>query len=238
VGGILGTVLMLLRLGVLESGMYKNVAQTNVRKGNLAMLFNSKERFKRYLYCILIGLPFWFVVGILLTQAPEFGFALKAPKPLDAGAAIMYAYIGISVGDIIAGLLAQRLRSRKKVLYIFNFLSLAMCCVYLSYKGITPNAMNWVAFFIGTGSGYWANFVTMASEQFGTNLRATVTTSVPNFVRGALIPITWMYDLLLPKFNYIKTAYILLFVLIGIAVFALSRLRDAFDKDLNFVETD
>lgn len=236
VGGVLGIVLLLLRIGVAESGMYKTVARTNVLKGNLAMLFNNKERFWRFINSILIGLPLWFVVGILLTQSPEIGVALKAPKLLDAGSAIMYAYIGISVGDIIAGLLAQWLHSRKKVLYIFNFLSLAVCCFYLSYKGITQNEMNWVAFFVGVGSGYWANFVTMASEQFGTNLRATVTTSVPNFVRGALIPITWAFDFLVPRVSIIPAAYIILFTTIGIAVFSLTRLKDGFDRDLNFVE--
>ena len=238
VGGVLGIVLLLLRIGVAESGLYKNVAHTNVPKGNLKMLFSNKERFWRFLNCILIGFPFWFVVGILLTLAPEFGKALHAPQTLDAGAAIMFAYIGISAGDIISGLLAQWLRSRKKVLYIFNFLSLGICCFYLNYKGITQKEMNWVSFFIGIGSGYWANFVTMASEQFGTNLRATVTTSVPNFVRGALIPITWIFELLVPKVKIIPAAYILLLVTIGIGVFALTQLKDGFGRDLNFVESD
>ncbi|MDE1191444.1 MAG: MFS transporter [Arachidicoccus sp.] len=236
VGGILGFVLLLLRIGVAESGLYKNLTNTAVRKGNLAMLFNNKERFGRFIKCILIGLPFWFVVGILLTQAPEFGKALEAPKILDAGAAIMFAYIGISVGDLIAGLLAQIFRSRKKVLYIFNILSLIVCSIYLCYKGITQSEMNWLSFLIGIGSGYWANFVTIASEQFGTNMRATVTTSVPNFVRGALIPITWIFDLLLKKFNLINSAFAMLFILYAIAIYALSRLKESFGNDLNFVE--
>lgn len=190
------------------------------------------------MHCILIGMPLWYVVGILLAQSPEIGKALGAPKTLDAGTVIMYAYIGISLGDIFAGFLAQILRSRRIVILIFCLVTLITCSYYLSFKGISNEQMNWLAFAIGIGVGYWANFVTIASEQFGTNIRATVTTTVPNFVRGSLIPITFLFELLVPHFHIIASAYIMLFFLTAVALFSLSKLKETFSKDLNYIEED
>ncbi|AYD47564.1 MFS transporter [Arachidicoccus soli] len=239
VGGILGILLLLLRLGIFESGMYNKMAESKTKKGNLSMLFSNKKRFWKYMHCILIGMPLWFVVGILLAQSPEIGAALGAPQTLSAGSVIMFAYIGISVGDIFAGFLAQILKSRRKVILLFCLITLGTCSYYLSYKGITPTKMNWLAFTIGIGVGYWANFVTIAAEQFGTNIRATVTTTVPNFVRASLIPITWLFDFFIIRtHNIITSAYIMLFLLTIIALFSLSKLKETFSKDLNYIEED
>lgn len=238
VGGGLGILLLLLRLGIFESGIYEQTAKSNVKKGSLAMLFGDSKRLWKYIHCILIGLPLWFVVGILLAQAPEFGRALGATDTLDAGIAIMYGYIGISVGDVIAGLLSQWLKSRRKVIMLFCLFTLCSCSYYLSAKGITPEKFGWLSFIIGLGVGYWANFVTIAAEQFGTNLRATVTTTVPNFVRGSLIPITLIFEFFVRRLHLIPAAFIMLFCLTAIALFSLSRLKESFDKDLDYVETD
>jgi len=239
VGGGLGILLLFLRLGIFESGMFEQVAKNkDIKKGSLAMLLGSKSRLTKYIHCILIGLPLWFVVGILLTQAPEIGRHLQAKGVLDAGSGIMFAYIGISFGDLIAGLLSQWLKSRKKVILFFCLFTLCSCTYYLNYKGITPTQFNYLAFIMGVGVGYWANFVTIAAEQFGTNLRATVTTTVPNFVRGALIPITLVFELLVKHFTLIPAAYIVLFLLIAIALFSLSRLKESFHKDLDYMEED
>lgn len=239
VGGGLGFLLLFLRMGIFESGMFEQAAKNSrVKKGSLAMLFGNRQRIWKYIHCILIGLPLWFVVGILLTQSPEIGRALNASGPLDAGSAIMFAYIGISIGDIIAGLLSQWLKSRKKVVLIFCLFTICSCSFYLSSKGISPTQFNWLAFVIGIGVGYWANFVTIAAEQFGTNLRATVTTTVPNFVRGALIPITLVFEWLVRYFHLIPAAFIMLFGLTAIALFSLSRLKESFHKDLDYLEED
>jgi putative MFS transporter len=236
VGGGLGIVLLLLRLGTFESGMYKNVAQSKVSKGNILILFNNGTRLKKYLYCILIGAPLWYVVGILITQAKEFGVALGSKEVLSAGSGILYSYVGIAVGDIFAGLLAQITKSRKLTMAVFLLLSLVSVTAYLSTKGITSSQFVWLSFFMGCTVGYWATFVTIAAEQFGTNIRSTVTTTVPNFVRGSLIPINWAFDALVKHNGMITSGYIMMGILTLISLFSLSQLKETFGKDLNYVE--
>lgn len=236
VGGGLGFVLLLLRVGTFESGMYRHVEGSTVRRGSFRMLFANRKRALKYLYCILIGVPLWFVVGILIAQAPEFGKALGATGTLTAGAGIMYSYIGISIGDIFAGLLAQWTKSRRLSIFIFLLLSLGTVVWYLNSKGISPESFHTLAFIMGLGVGYWATFVTIASEQFGTNLRATVTTTVPNFVRGSLIPITLIFDFLVERSNILTAGYIVMFGLTAISLFALSQLKETFSKDLDYLE--
>lgn len=236
VGGGLGIVLLLLRLGTFESGMYKNVAQSKVSKGNILMLFNNGARLKKYLYCILIGAPLWYVVGILITQAKEFGVALGAKEALSAGPGILYSYVGIAVGDIFAGLLAQITKSRKLTMAVFLILSVVSVTAYLSAKGITTSQFIWLSFFMGCTVGYWATFVTIAAEQFGTNIRSTVTTTVPNFVRGSLIPINWAFDAFVKHNGMINSGYIMMGILTLIALLSLSQLKETFGKDLNYVE--
>ena len=200
------------------------------------MLFANKERFKKYIYCLLIGLPIWFVVGILVTQAPEFGKALGAPITLSAGKGILFTYLGLSIGDVAAGLFAQLTKSRRLAVFLFQVLIIATSVWYLSSDGLTEDQFHWIAFFMGISIGYWATFVTIASEQFGTNLRATVTTTAPNFVRGALIPSTLLFEYFVKHSNIITAAYIMIFLLTGVAIFALSQLKESFNKDLDFVE--
>lgn len=237
-GGGMGLLLLILRVGTFESGMFKGVANKQVQKGKLSMLFTDKARFKRYVYCLLIGLPIWFVVGILITQAPEFGMALNAPITLSAGKGILFTYLGLSIGDVLAGLFAQVTKSRRLAVFIFQLLIIASTIWYLGSDGLTEQRFHWIAFFMGIAIGYWATFVTIASEQFGTNLRATVTTTAPNFVRGALIPSTLLFEFFVRRSDVITAAYIMVFLLTGIAIFALSQLKESFDRDLDFVEEE
>ncbi len=236
IGGVMGLLLLLLRLGTFESGMFEKTADKNIAKGQLSMLFNNKDRFLRYLYCLLIGLPIWFVVGIFVTQAPEFGEALGAPVTLSAGKGILYTYIGISLGDLFAGLLAQITKSRRLAVFLFQIGIIVSSFLYLSSNGITESRFHWLAFFMGLGVGYWATFVTIASEQFGTNLRSTVTTTAPNFVRGALIPSTFLFEFFVSRYDIITAGFIMIFALTGIALFALSRLKESFNRDLDYLE--
>jgi MFS transporter, putative metabolite:H+ symporter len=238
VGGGLGFVLLLLRIGTFESGMYNEVANSKVSKGNILMLFSDRKRFFKYLCCILIGAPLWFVVGILVTQSPEFGKVLGAVEPLSAGTGIMYTYIGLALGDIFAGLLAQITKSRKLTMMLFQILSFVSVVIYLQSRGMSTEGFIWLCLFMGFAVGYWATFVTIASEQFGTNIRATVTTTTPNFVRGALIPITFAFEFFVHRFGIITSAYIMMFILTSVALFALSRLKESFNKDLDYVEED
>lgn len=236
VGGGLGIVLLLLRIGTFESGMFKNIEQTSVSKGNFFMLFTNWERFKKYIYCILIGAPLWYVVGILVTLSPEFGKALGAKDVLSAADGVLYTYIGIAVGDIFAGLLAQVTRSRKLTMAVFLLVSVVSVVIYLSSKGLTAGHFVWLCFFMGCSVGYWATFVTIASEQFGTNIRSTVTTTVPNFVRGSLIPINLGFTALVAHYGMITSGYIMMGLLTLIALFSLSQLKETFGKDLDYLE--
>jgi len=236
VGGVIGLLLLALRAGTFESGLYKSVANKNAGKGKISLLFKNRERLLRYIYCLLIGLPIWFVVGIFVTQAPEFGKALGAPETLSAGKGILFTYIGISLGDILAGLLAQIIRSRKITVFLFQILIMISSAWYLGSTGLTETRFHWLAFFMGLGVGYWATFVTISSEQFGTNVRATVTTTAPNFVRGALIPSTFLFEYFVHRFNIITAGYIMIFGLSLIAILALTQLKESFNKDLNYYE--
>jgi putative MFS transporter len=248
VGGGLGILLLLLRMGTFESGMFKQVEKSNVSKGNMLMLFTNGKRLWKYLCCILIGMPLWYVVGVLITLSPEFGKALGATQPLSAGTGIMYSYIGISIGDIVAGLLAQITKSRRLTMLIFLLVSVVSVVLYLNAKGIDPQQFIWLCLFMGVSVGYWATFVTISSEQFGTNIRSTVTTTVPNFVRGALIPINYAFLFFVQHFKaqepkgtthstaMISSGYVMMFILTAIALFALSQLKESFGKDLDYVE--
>lgn len=236
VGGGMGLLLLLMRVGALESGLFKTAESKTVVKGKFSMLFTDKHRFKRYLYCLCIGLPIWFVVGVLVTQAPEIGKALQAPATLSAGKGVLFTYLGISLGDLLAGLLAQVLKSRKKVVLICQMVILISASWYLLSDGLSETRFVWLCFFMGLGIGYWATFVTISAEQFGTNLRATVATTAPNFVRGALIPSTMLYGILVNHWGIIIAAFVMIFFLSGIAIYALTQLEESFDKDLNYLE--
>ncbi|MBL1407292.1 MFS transporter [Sphingobacterium faecale] len=237
VGGGMGIVLLLMRVGTFESGLFtQSIGHGHVPKGSLKLLFMDKDRLRRYVYCLCIGLPIWFVVGVLVTQAPEIGKALGAKDMLSAGKGVMFTYLGISVGDFLAGLLAQWLKSRKKVVLLCQILILVSSLWYLNSTGIGESKFMFLAFFMGLGVGYWATFVTISAEQFGTNLRATVATTAPNFVRGALIPSTLLYGYFVDLWGIIAAATITLVLLTGIAIFALTQLEESFDKDLNYYE--
>jgi putative MFS transporter len=236
VGGGLGIVLLLLRIGTFESGMFKSIAQAKISKGNFFMLFTNWERFKKYIFCILIGAPLWYVVGVLVTLSPEFGKAMGARDVLSAGDGILYTYIGIAIGDIFAGLLAQITKSRKLTMAVFLLVSVVSVIVYLSAKGLTESRFVWLCFFMGCSVGYWATFVTIASEQFGTNIRSTVTTTVPNFVRGSLIPINMGFTALAAHYGMLTSGYIMMAILTIIALLSLSQLKETFGKDLDYFE--
>jgi putative MFS transporter len=248
VGGGLGILLLFLRVGTFESGMFSTLKDSGVSKGNIFMLFTNRNRLWKYICCILIGMPLWYVVGILITLSPEFGKELGSTVPLSAGTGILYTYVGISIGDIFAGFLSQATKSRRLTMVVFQLVSLVCVIVYLNANGITDQKFKGLCFLIGCSVGYWATFVTIASEQFGTNIRSTVTTTVPNFVRGALIPITFFYNLCVAYFKgrepknisqstaMISAGYVMMVLLTIVALFAVSQLKESFSKDLDYVE--
>ena len=238
IGGGLGLLLLVLRMNVFESPIFETLKQRQVKRGDLLMLFTNKTRFLKYLQCILVGLPIWFVVGILITFSPEFGQAMGLSVPVVAGKAVMLAFAGQVFGDVASGLLSQRLRSRKKVIFGFIGLSLVFVGVYLLIPLRDIDTFYLVCVFLGVANGYWALFVTIAAELFGTNLRATVATTVPNFVRGAVIPLTWLFVLGKAQVGLLYSA-LGIGLLTGIlALVALSFMEETFGKGLNYVETD
>ncbi len=238
IGGGLGIILLFLRLGTFESGMFKNIEGSKVSKGNFFILFTNFKRFKKYIYCILIGSPAWLGTGVLITLAPEFGRALRSKEVLNAGDGILYAYIGIAIGGIFSGLLSQVTKSRKLTMYVFLILFFVTAVVYLRSTGITSRQFMWTCFAMGIAGGFWAVFITIIAEQFGTNIRSTVTTTVPNFVRSLLIPINFLFVIFKDKYGMIDSAYIMLVVLTVLAILSLSQLKETFGKDLDYIEAD
>lgn len=238
IGGGMGLLLLVLRISVFESGMFHEVKKMNVQRGNFLMLFNNGERFKRYILSIFIGLPTWFVIGVLVTFSSEFGKQMGIIEKIDPGKAIMYAYAAISIGDIVIGFVSQWLQSRKKALYIFYFITAVFMVLFFTtqWNG-TANRMYWICAGLGFGTGFWAIFVTMGAEQFGTNLRATAATTIPNMVRGMLtIFILPLFQGLRGVTDYVTGAWITAIILMAITIVAAILSKETFNKDLHFVE--
>jgi len=238
IGGGLGILLLVLRVSVFESGMFHDVKKMDVQRGNFFMLFNNADRVKRYILSILIGLPTWFVIGVLVTFSAEFGKWMNIKEEIDPGKAIMYAYAAISIGDILIGFISQWLRSRKKALYLFYVITAIFTVLFFTaQEGGSADRMYWICAGLGFGTGFWAIFVTMAAEQFGTNLRATAATTIPNMVRGMLSV------LILPLFNGLRSAtdyftggWLTAIIIMVITVVAALMTKETFGKDLNYVE--
>jgi len=236
IGGGLGFLLLMLRVGVLESGMFKDIQHSNVKKGNFFMLLNNGKRLKKYLCSILIGLPTWYVIGILVSFSKEFGEKMGVVGAVDPGKAVMFAYAAISIGDIAVGFVSQALRSRKKALYIFYGITAIGIVWFFNLSGQSVNSLYAASAVLGFGTGFWAIFVTMAAEQFGTNIRATAATTVPNMVRGALILISLLFTSLQASAGYVKSGLITGIVAMVIGLGAAILTEETFHKDLNYVE--
>ncbi len=236
IGGGMGLALLLLRLGTFESSMYEGM-QADVSKGNFFQLFTSWPTFKKYLYCILMGLPIWYIIGILVFSAPEITQLIGIQGTITGGDAIMYCYIGLSVGDFVSGALSQWFKSRNKVVFLYLVLAWALTLYFLYVAtDVSQVFANTLITALGFFGGYWAVFLTASSEQFGTNIRMTVTTTVPNFVRGALIPISLLFKFLIPSLGLIHAAAWVGVLCFTLALFAISQLKDTFGKSLDFVE--
>lgn len=237
IGGCLGLLLLFMRVGTYESGMFDQLkANKHVRKGNFLMLFNDRQRFLRYLACILIGLPVWYCIGILIKFSEKFAGLNGVQGEVKVGFAIMYAYIGLSVGDLLSGILSQFFRSRKKVVMGYLIGTVVLVAIFLYTKGMSSSGFYLMCFLLGSATGYWALFVTIASEQFGTNIRATVTTTVPNFVRGAVIPITLGFKSIECGLGSIFAAVVLGVICVGLAMLATFFVKETFSKDLDYLE--
>ncbi|MFD2937133.1 MFS transporter [Spirosoma flavum] len=237
IGGGLGFGLLLLRVGVVESGMFKNVTdQKHVSRGNFLSFFTNANRLSRYLKCIGIGLPTWFVIAILATFSNEFGKALGIAEEIQPGLAIMWCYVGLAVGDLSSGFISQAMESRKKAVALLMSIALLFSLVYL-YVGInSATALYSLCLAMGFGIGYWAMFVTIGAEQFGTNIRATAATTVPNMVRGLVIPMTISYQALKPSLDIINAGAVVGLVCFIIGFYSILTIPETHGKDLNYLE--
>jgi len=237
VGGALGLALLALRAGAFESGMFTQVhARTDVVKGNFLALFRSRSSTLKYLASIAIGLPVWFVIGVLINKSHLIGASLGVQGEVNVGKSVMWAYIGLSVGDLFSGLLSQLMKSRRKVILIYlGFLS--ACVLVFLFQGIVSlDRFYFMCLLLGASTGFWALFVTVASEQFGTNLRSTVTNTVPNFVRGAVIPITLSFMAMRGPLGDVTAVLIVGAVCIGLSLWATLYVRETFGDDMDFLE--
>ena len=236
IGGGLGLVLLVLRVRVFESGMYTKAKAENVVRGSMMMLFNNRARVFKYFQSILIGLPIWFVVGVLITFSPEFGIALGLSEPVVAGKAVLFAFSGQVLGNILSGYLSQHFQSRRKIIFTFILMMSSLILVYL----LVPLGSTAVFYILCGGlgfcSGYWTLFITVAAELFGTNLRATVATTVPNFVRGAIIPIIALFTFFRGMVGLLYGALIVGLITVIVALLALKYLEETYSKDLDYSE--
>jgi len=237
IGGALGLALLVLRLQVKESAMFKEISNTNVPRGNFLMFFSNRRRAILYLRCIMIGIPAWYIIGVLVTFSDQFGkeFGIDG---VDPGKAIMYQYMAIAFGDLTAGLLSRYFKSRKKALYIFYGITTFFLALYFLLRGGgTAQSMYWLCAGLGFGTGFSVLYITMSAEQFGTNLRATAAVTIPNMVRGALPLILLLFKGMREwTGSYVTGAWITGIILMLIAIVAAWGLEDSYGKSLDFLE--
>ena len=241
IGGGLGVVLLLLRISVAESGMFKNLKTQNVSRGNILMFFNNRKRFRKYMLAILIGLPTWFVIGVLVNLSNRFAKQLYGDNAIDSGKAIMYAYAAIAIGDILIGFVSQYFKSRKKALFLFYALCIVSMIFYFSSANHSDATMYFACTVLGFSTGFWAIFVTMGAEQFGTNLRATAATTIPNMVRGALPLINLLFKDLFQdtwKLGMVQSGIITGVIVMTISVISAWFTEETFHKDLDYIESE
>ena len=239
IGGILGLFLLMLRIGTIESGMFKNIVNAEVSRGNIFMLFNNGERFLKYLRCILVGLPIWYIVGLIIANSEAIWTKeLEVSGKVINGSAVMYSYLGLCVGDILSGVLSQVWKSRRKVVMLYLVICFAVIVYFFFFaKGISVNGFYTLTFLLGAATGFWALFVTVAAEQFGTNIRSTVTNTTPNFVRGSVPLILMLFQFLQNNyFSTVTSAFLVGVLCLGLSFWAITTMKETFAKELDYVE--
>ena len=241
IGGGLGVFLLILRVKVAESFMFESAKLENIQKGNFMMFLNNGKRFSKYIKAILIGLPTWFVIGVLVNYSNKFANGLYGDNLIDSGRSVMFAYIGIAIGDLLIGWVSQFFQSRKKALFLFYMISIIGMVLFFSAFNNSDTRMYAICAFLGFSTGYWAIFNQMAAEQFGTNLRATAATTIPNMVRGALPLINFLFLDILQKsmgWNIVQSGIVTGCIVMGITIVAFIFTEETYHKDLDFIEQD
>ena len=241
IGGGLGFFLLVLRVRVAESFMFESAKLANINKGNFLMFFTSYKRFSKYIKAILIGLPTWFVIGVMVNYSNKFATGLYGENLIDSGRSVMFAYVGIAVGDLLIGWVSQYFKSRKKALLLFYSISILGMALFFSTFNSNDTRMYAICAFLGFSTGYWAIFNQMAAEQFGTNLRATAATTIPNMVRGALPLINFLFLDILQKsmgWTIVQSGIVTGIIVMGITLVAFVFTEETYHKDLDYLEHD
>jgi MFS family permease len=241
IGGGLGFFLLVLRVRVAESFMFESAKLANIKKGNFLMFFSSYKRFSKYIKAILIGLPTWFVIGVMVNYSNKFATGLYGDNLIDSGRSVMYAYVGIAIGDLLIGWVSQYFKSRKKALLLFYAMSILGMFLFFSNFNNNDSRMYAICAFLGFSTGYWAIFNQMAAEQFGTNLRATAATTIPNMVRGALPLINFLFLDILQKmmgWTIVQSGIVTGIIVMGITLIAFVFTEETYHKDLDYLEQD
>jgi MFS transporter, putative metabolite:H+ symporter len=236
IGGVLGFLLLVLRVGVSESGLFQQVRASTARRGNFLALFTQWRRARKYVCVIAVALPIWYVIGVLISFAPEIGPKLGLAEAPTAARAILFYYLGLTCGDLTSGFISQQWRNRKGVIRVFMALTVLLGAAYFVLGGRSLRTFYIVCGLLGWSSGYWAVFLTTAAEQFGTNIRATVAVTAPNFVRGLTALLTLAFKGLAPAHGTLATAAGLGVVVALVAFVALTQLEETYGKDLDYVE--
>jgi len=236
IGGCLGLGLLALRAGTFESGMFKEVKISGVSRGNFLMLFSRFDLFTKFIKTVLIGLPIWYVIGILVALSNRFGSYSDVKGEILVSNSVMWVYIGLSLGDLLSGVLSQWFKNRRKVVMGYILFSTLVTLLFLYGRGYSTDGYYFLIFLLGLSTGYWALFVTMASEQFGTNIRSTVTTTAPNFIRGSVIPMTLGFKYLAGNNSIVYAATVIGVIALGLAFVCTWRVEETFDKDLDYIE--
>ena len=239
IGGGMGIALLFLRVSVLESRMYDNMKQATVKLGNYWMLLNNKDRFLRYLRGIFIGLPVWYIIGVLITFADEFANRFEITG-FSQPKALMLQYVALGIGDMSAGFISNYIKSRKKTLLFYYGITAIFILLFFALKG-GGSAFNMylICMGLGFGSGISVLYIMMSAEQFGTNLRATAAISIPNLVRGCLPLILLLFQFLRSKKmfdDYITGAWITGIIIMVIGFVSALYIKESFGKDLDFTE--
>jgi putative MFS transporter len=237
IGGALGFALLLLRIGVKESGIFEQTQGADVRRGSFFSLFTQMDRFRRFTLSILIGVPIWLTIGILVAYAPEFSTQFGVPEAVSSARSVMACYAGFVVGDLLFGFLSQGLKSRNQAVFWAIILNFITALVYLlGARGVSADTVYALCFLLGATGGYWAVVCTIAAEQFGTNMRATVATAVPNFIRFSLVPMNTAVLALKERIGLVEGTLLVAVFVVTVALWSLRGLKESFGKDLSFVE--
>lgn len=237
VGGLLGLLLLVIRMRSLESNLFQEMKEQGIRKGDLKLLFGNKKNLIKYFQCVAVGIPIWFVVGLLIMNSKDDFGPYLGLNSISNGYAVMYAYIGLSAGDLVAGMLSQLLRSRRKVVMIFLSMTLLVTLSFLyGAQQLTEQSYYVYCFLLGASTGYWAIFVTIAAEQFGTNIRSTAANTIPNFVRGSVFIIVSLFVMFQTIFDTAASALLVALLSLTCAIWGIYHLKETFSKDLNYHE--